>query len=693
MSILILYLLILPAAALSTAGLQRFDGPVADANLKSAGFFILFTFHLYAAGVVLGSLGALALLPVSMLAILCLLLLPRRECKELFKSIAEICRELSLSVTRYPPLAFVVLLFVVLQVGAPMNDIDSLIYHLPSIRNIVETASTWSLDPALLFNPNEATAYYPRGTETVYALFYLFPIPTVSIAIFKTLLFTSFYFLVKSASRSRLIAASSLALLLSTQVVWHDLGSLKNDLPLALAIAYSTYVLVMRRAGGTPFLSLTAALALAVAMKANAVLYAAPLGLLWLVRERRHLRRLTLCAAAVAIFGGFFYFVNIVKLGSPVYPYELSILNVDIFQGEPNTFGQTTILANLDSRLPLFFARGLIRQVGPLGSAALALAVLLALGHAISALIRGHRFVFRKQELLFLLLYIAAYTITPFSDRNSDEPHNQLVSGHTIRMLLPFLLFFLLTASRAVAICLRKSSLWARILVPATGIIIVTNIFWYDVLALVVKPGNAFASVAPIAGTFSNLTLGIVLAAATAFLALLALLRKAVFVPILLVASALLVSFRYPSSLSYTLRFKQIGITTAAFDALQSKELHDAKVAVVSQSHSSYFVGSMNDILMKHSRQIRYVTDMERLDEFDLIVVCAVDEALDLSYSLGRSFGAKLSPLEPHQIPEHSSLLYEDDIYVIYAKSAPANEYAAKDRQLPELASEPTSSQ
>ncbi len=675
MTLLILYVLVFPAAALLASKLQHMEDRALRPDLRYAGFIILFVAVLYAAAVVLGTLSGLSLLYVALASAMGILLL-RREWVHLSTRSAAVMKELGRAITQFPPLLFALLLFVLFHVGSPMQAGDSLVYHLPNVWNMVETASTLALSADQLYDPNAVTAFYPRGMETLYALFYLFPLPTMTIVLFKLLFFATLYFLIKSTSHSRLIAAIISALLLSTSVVWHDLSSLKNDLPLALALTYATTVLVVRRGRRLPFISFTAAIVLAISMKANAVFYLACLCPLWFAQEYRHPRRFMLCIAAVTLFGGFFYWVNIAQFGTPFPPYGVHVLGVDLFKGESNPLWQTTLIANIDPQLPRLFLRGLVLRLGPAGALLLLATMALALYHGMRAMAQDRELRIRKTEYLYFLLYIVGYILTPFSDRNGPEVHGQLVSGHTIRMLLPFMLIFAVVASRLFASALRGRRSWLPLLHWGTTAIICIDLFVYDLITLLSKPTNAFAGLAPLCRTFDNQTLGIALVAVIIVCFALSRLRKPLSVPIVLVTASFIFISGYPSSVSYTMRFKQIGRTTDAFEVIQNNASPRAKVAVLGEKATSHFVGCMNDVLMKESRKVRFVTNTDRIQEFDMFVVCASDRIESLSNTQGRRYDVTMTWRDHHKIPDPFRLVYKDDFYVIYAKN-PAPEYSS----------------
>lgn len=657
---------------MAAARLEQLQKTSADADLNNAGFLILFAFTLFTAAILLGTLGLLSAWGAAGLSALYLIFFIHRDRKILSLRLKTIHRELNLAIQSCPLLLFVVSLFSLLRITTPMHGGDSLIYHLPNVNGMIETASTLQISPGCVYNPDAVTTYFPKGMEAIYALFYLFPLPDVTIAIFKLTVLLSFYFILKSATRSRKIAAGVFAFVISTEVIWFDLSSLKNDLVVGLAVTYSALVLLQRkRTQALPIFSLSAALALAVATKSNALFYCAVLLSFWFIREYRKPARLIVPLCIITFLGGYFYLVNIAQTGSPVYPYGVHISGITLFEGIPNNLWPTTILANFGRETPGIIVRGLIRQMSPLGTGALLVSGVFLLTVLLRRKTRMLYSAISVKELLLIFLFLLGWMITPYTDRNTSTPHNLLYSGNTIRIALPCLLLFILAATRNLAVWSKAHSTW---LPPAGWILCVAipvNVFWYDGVALFIKPENAFYAVAPLAKTFDNQTLALWLAGITLICIALTCVRKCIVLPFVLIASAVIFPIHHPDHLTYTTRFKQLNQTTSAFAVLDKLDMEHSKVALLASGKGSYFVGCANEIVMKKAKQVRYINDPKLLNQFDLVIACAHDTATALSNSKGTQFNILPPPLEPSLVPAAFTLLHADSFYRIYYKPIP----------------------
>ena len=411
---------------------------------------------------------------------------------------------------------------------------------------------------------------------------------------------------------------------------------------------------------------------LALAVKSSALFYVAPLFLIWIWKERRQFPRVMAYTFGLIIpLGGYFYFVNLAANGSPLFPFGISVFGITLFPGEPDRLTATTLLANLDRDLPLYFLRGLFRQTGPAGALLTGIALLAGPVWFIAERFRRKSKLIRPVELGLLLFWGLGFLITPFSDHNGSVVHNQLFSGNTIRMALPAILFGLVLFSKVAAQLLGSSVSRQRVWLYGILSASLINLIWYDAVCLLTKPENAFAALAPVANSFNNLTLGLLFLLIAGACAV-ACRWKILLIP-LLCAGSLIFHLNYPDSLTYTMRFKQIGKTSAAFDFLRRNAVCKNKtVAVHSADESSAFIAGMNDFLLRYAGWTVYAERPDQLRNAGLLIVCAKDTG-DISDSIrGRNYQSSFDFFDTAQISPSMQEIYRDDFYRIYAAGTPA---------------------
>jgi hypothetical protein len=196
--------------------------------------------------------------------------------------------------------------------------------------------------------------------------------------------------------------------------------------------------------------------------------------------------------------------------------------------------------------------------------------------------------------------------------------------------------------------------------------ICLSNILWYDIACLFTKPENAFPALAPVACSFDNLRLGLLFLLIAGACAA-ACRRRILLIP-LLCAGLLVFHLQYPDSLTHTMRFKQIGKTSAAFDFLLRNNLCSNKtVAVHSSDESSAFLAGMNDFLSRYADRTVYAEQPNQIRKAELLIVCAKDTDHISNPLLGRSYQASFGFFDATQISPSLREIYRDDFYRIYA--------------------------
>lgn len=658
---LILYGIVLYGVLLLLSGiLRRQELPP---ELRLAAMPILCALILYGLSILPGTFGIFNRFSLGAGAFL-LILFFHRETRGAFYQAGTFLSELEAGFRPFPVLLWFIFFPLIIQIMSPVHGGDSLVYHLPNISYFLKSGSTATFLPEFLYRPEAITAYYARGMEVLYAFFYQFPASRFSMVIFKWLLFFSFYFILSHTCGNRLVAASLTAFCASLHLINEDIGTLKNDLPLALLLVFAVALLAERKESSGGLLLPAGAMALALAIKSSALFYVAPLFLLWVLRERRRLPVVMLYTLGLIVpLGLYFYFVNLIANGSPLFPFGVSMFGITVFPGEPNRLTATTLLANLDGKLPLYFLRGMLRQAGPAGALLLGIALLAGPAWFLIERLRKKSKLITPVELGLLLFWGLGFLITPFSDHNGSVVHNQLFSGNTIRMALPVILFGLMLFSKIIAHLLGKSSFRLRIWLYGIFAISLINILWYDLACLLTKPENAFATLAPIACSFDNLQLGLLFlliagACATACW------RRILLIPLLCVG-LLVFHLNYPDSLTHTMRFKQIGKTSAAFDFLRRDDSCKNKtVAVHSADESSAFLACMNDFLLRYADRTVYAERLENIRNAGLLIVCAKDIDNISGPVRGRNYQASF---DESKIVRAMHEIYRDDFYRIYA--------------------------
>ena len=324
-----------------------------------------------------GTFGCFNRLSLSITALL-LILFFHRETKGAFRQTKAFLCGLKAGFHPFPVLLWFIFFPLLIQIMSPIHGGDSLVYHLPNISYFLKSGSTATFLPEFLYRPEAITSYYMRGMEVLYAFFYQFPASRFSIVIFKWLMLFSFYFILSHRCGNRVIAASLTAFCASLYLINEDIGTLKNDLPLALLLVFAATLLIECKEsseGGT--LLPAGAMALALAVKSSALFYVAPIFLMWALKKRWQIPSVLIYTLGLIIpLGLYFYFVNWINTGSPLFPFGVSIFGTTLFPGEPNRLTSTILLNNLDKQLPLYFLRGLFRQTGLAGALLIGVALL-----------------------------------------------------------------------------------------------------------------------------------------------------------------------------------------------------------------------------------------------------------------------------------------------------------------------------
>ena len=268
---------------------------------------------------------------------------------------------------------------------------------------------------------------------------------------------------------------------------------------------------------------------------------------------------------------------------------------------------------------------------------------------------------------LFLVLWLVAYTVTPLSDRNGPIRHNLLYGGQTIRLALPAVLLAVVMLARAAPGWLEGAQRRARWWFWGVVIVSVINLFWFDLLALAVKPESAFAAQAAALRSFDNR----ILLAFTMLIWVVALLgawrRRRIVLTTLVVLCVLLYYGGYPRNLSYTSRFKRVGQTTEVFRFLDRHDHARTRVALHSTA-GSFFLSIMNGYLLDSADHVKLVEDVSTAQTADLLVVCAGNQWESGDMVRGLKYRQSLSFWKATSLPQGFRRVYDDAFYLVYVR-------------------------
>jgi hypothetical protein len=329
----------------------------------------------------------------------------------------------------------------------PINEWDSLAYHLPTLASWYQAGRFVRLEPL-----SAVTSSYPGGWEVLSVLLvmpfredFLVALPNLAAWV---LLGLSVYCMSCEAGARRTAAVGGAALALTVSCVADNVNTIHADIGLGayfMAAMYFARLSLRKHSVSWVGLSL-AALGIAIGAKTSGLAYGVlPLPMLVLFRlaaRRRGQRclgagRRVGWAVAVAgaccclLTGGFWYLRNWVELGNPFAPVAVRIAGITVLPGlvQPEELRATTLLAVLQPLSGAYWRSALADARGYLGLSFVGLA-LLALT-AVLALFTGQR-VISKRKLLGLLALAAVagivHAVTPFSGQH----------GSNLRYAVPF---------------------------------------------------------------------------------------------------------------------------------------------------------------------------------------------------------------------------------------------------------------
>ena len=636
-------------------------------DLNAASLIIVAAFVIYAEVLALGHLDwltAQGLVLVNGLLALALWSTWRAALAD----VRMVVQRLGLAFRDCPWLLLPVFFPLLVSAATPWQDGDTYAYHLPNLLHLLQQGTTHTAAAGALFDPGAATSYYPRGLEACGAFFYFFALPHVTLLAFKSLVFAVLLLLFRAQQPEGLGATFVFAVGASWFVIQNDLGSLKNDVFLAVCFLYA-YCVVTRTAWRQPRLMLPVAMALALCLglKSNALMYVAAVSLCWLGRAGPRCGRPLLLLMLVTLpWGLYFPLLNWWEHGSPFHPHGWQCLGRTIFPGAVLPGFDTTLGGHLDGAALLLLLRGLLRQAGPVGGLLLVLGPGWLLGRWIRRPAAPPRAIPRIMDYGALALCVVFFLLTPYSDNNNGVPHHQLFSGHSLRMVLPALGLLGLMVVEAWPVAWR----WRRPgLVFALALGLLLNGVAYDLTAMLLKPQNAWAQMAPLPGSFHNgaLTLVALMLAGLAVWACRC--WRPPWLAALLVVAGVYQSLTWPASLGYALRFKQSGERSQAFAWVQTAVRADDTVSLWADKAGNYFCGCMYAVVAPRARAVHLRQTMAPAPRTSLVIQCADDVEQSKALVTGRTYQNQRQDIASRMISWGYAELYRDACYSVWRKS------------------------
>jgi hypothetical protein len=320
----------------------------------------------------------------------------------------------------------------------PIKEHDSLDYHLPALARWVYAGA---MVPVERIVPN---GRYPYGWELLSALLVVPLREDVFVGVPNliawSILGLAVHGLARALGAPRLHAMAAAFLVLALPVTREQVETMHVDLAMAAFVLAGVYFALARDGA-----MLVIALALAVAVKTSALIYAALVAVVWVLAPRTGLaapRRpwsLTLPTIIAALSAaGFWYARNLIEIGNPLGLVHVTAASITLFPGplEPAKLRRTTLAALFDPgeaghwRIVASVFRNALGVPG-----GLLIAASLGLPRGTTTSRRGLVVV-----LALTLACAAAYVVTPFSGDNGG--HGWRLTPwmrEGVRYALPFL--------------------------------------------------------------------------------------------------------------------------------------------------------------------------------------------------------------------------------------------------------------
>ncbi len=391
-------------------------------------FFVVFLAQIIVIEISLGILGMLTLsnVLISAAGFFCVAALclrkraPALPWEAATQVLEELCAKKTVLFICSVILAFAVIKCAINLISPPFGW-DSLNYHFTFP---VEWLKHGNLNNPLSAFGDPSPSYYPINGSLIF-LWLMFPLKNVLLADLGQLPFfiiagLAVYGISRKTclSKEHAFYAGGLFLLIPNFFKQLEIGYVDIMVGALFLVAWF-YLFVLEKSFSMRDIFLfSAALGLLIGIKTLAATYSIllipPFLSILLGQRKKIIPALLLCAGVVIVLGGFSYARNYLSTGNPLYPVELKLLGLTIFEGVRDKASYTVHFSPQDYRLSkLLFHEGLSGQ-GPLF---MFLPVFIALPLALLTRRLGKRLLLAYFLLTPLLLYGVYYFIIslPFS--------------------------------------------------------------------------------------------------------------------------------------------------------------------------------------------------------------------------------------------------------------------------------------
>jgi hypothetical protein len=239
----------------------------------------------------------------------------------------------------------------------PLNEIDSLAYHLPIMANIVRTGGIWDVFHSGFVGPN---TFFPANHEAIQAFFYLLT-GNIYFNFLVTLFgFFLFYFTLRDLFRfekfSSWVAFFSILVISSVPFLFMQFQNFQVDLFVLflLGAAISVLFSAIRDNNIKELYKFSAIIGILLGTKYTAlpqILILLPIVFAAGYLLRKYWRHFFIITAIIMLLGGIWYIRNWIVAGNPIYPFNLhvGIINFEGHKALADSMQNTSILSYLNS--------------------------------------------------------------------------------------------------------------------------------------------------------------------------------------------------------------------------------------------------------------------------------------------------------------------------------------------------------
>lgn len=638
--------------------------------LYLATFIVTFFFLIYAQVIITGTFSLFNIFSLTLLNGLALFIIGLRR-PAIFSELRNVLRSIISEQFRqngdWAPRAYLwlIVLLVGLYIVKPMNEGDSLGYHLPNTMYFMNSHSTSTFEQDYLMKESALATYFTRGMEAIYAFFFLFVFSTIPILLLKLLLFFLIYFCLLDYSQNRRATLLTCLFLFSTYCFKFDLSSLKNDLIIGALIVY-IFVLFYKYHKNmiNTLYPIIISLALIGTIKSNGFLLVFPIFVFFVFLLKKGVKKLLVTSLLILLpFGLYFYILNTVRLGSPLYPFSVSLGRLKLFPGQPACW--TFLIPNLKASLIIPFFRGLIRATNPLIIFILPWSAVMVSKFFFKLPPRS-----RIREItipaFFLMLTFLFVIAHPLLGTEKQWPEH-FYSGFTIRYGFSFILIWAALFSRALNTInsLRES----RVVVGGTILLCLVNLLWYHLFACILKPGVAFDEYAPVFQIFNNNLLLLLTALLYLIIMLMVISRYRKFLIILFLLFCIaFTSATFPHQIGYSGYYKALNVKSDIFDFLPQIQNRKKTVGIPAFWRSSTFL--LRQPLLTYFSKVKCFHQIAEVSGYDYIILGMNRQEKIMDRIHGRRFTLEKPEYKNEKmLLRNYDLIYQDKLYWIYQKN------------------------